>query len=64
MQVVKVFVCSRLTGNADCYFAVASANVDIVLDSAALHQYEEHGHEDTPAFREEIRASLIETDIP
>lgn len=63
MQAIKIFVCSKLTGDMTCSYAIASADEVFILDSAAAHEYEEHGHEDTPEFREKIRESLIETSI-
>jgi hypothetical protein len=40
-----------------CTVTIAGSR-DEVLDLAVFHAVNRHGHQDTPAFREEIRASL------
>lgn len=64
MSIVKVFVCSKFTGNPDCHYAVAAESDEYVVESAAKHMWEEHGFEDTPELRERILSSLITAEIP
>jgi predicted small metal-binding protein len=55
--------CREMPSESNCSLYI-SGNEDEVVQAAAEHAASVHEHEDTPAFREEIRASLKEEQVP
>ena len=58
----KQFVCSNFQSfPTPCSYTVTGEE-DVVINEATTHIVEEHGLEDTPQLRKDIKASLI--DVP
>lgn len=55
----KVADCRKFPSESACSLTIAGTE-DEVLKVAARHACEEHGHEDTPELREQIRAMLTD----
>ncbi len=55
----KVADCRKFPSESACSLTIAGTE-DEVLKVAARHAVEEHGHQDTPELREQIRAMLID----
>jgi predicted small metal-binding protein len=55
----KMMDCRRMPSERNCSLTIAGTE-DEVLTVAVRHAVEEHGHDDTPEFREQIRQSLID----
>jgi predicted small metal-binding protein len=55
----KMMDCRRMPSERNCSLTIAGTE-DEVLTVAVRHAVEEHGHEDTPEFREQIRGSLVD----
>ena len=55
----KMMDCRRMPSERNCSLTIAGTQ-DEVLTVAVRHAVEEHGHEDTPEFREQIRRSLVD----
>lgn len=53
----KVADCRLLPSEKNCSLTIAGTE-DEVLTVATRHAVEEHGHEDTPELREQVRATL------
>jgi hypothetical protein len=54
----RVFAdCRALASDSGCSLYIAGT-VEEVLDIAVAHAVKSHGHEDTPEFRDLLRASL------
>ena len=55
----KFIDCSEFPSEKNCTLKISGTEEE-VLDLAVLHAVSSHGHEDTPAFREQLRAALKE----
>jgi predicted small metal-binding protein len=55
----KMMDCRELPSERNCTLTIAGEE-DEVLRAAVMHAVDAHGHEDTPAFREQLRAALKE----
>ena len=55
----KFIDCSEFPSEKNCTLKI-SGTEDEVLDLAVLHACSSHGHEDTPAFREQLRSAMKE----
>ena len=55
---MKKFVCQNFV-TVPCAY-VNTGNEDEVVNQATDHVVKEHGYEDTPQLREDIRASLVD----
>jgi predicted small metal-binding protein len=55
----KVVDCRSMPSESGCTLTIAGEE-DEVVRAASEHAVSVHGHEDTPALREEIRAHLQE----
>ena len=53
----KMIDCRKVPNEIGCTLTIAGSE-DEVLDAAAAHAVAKHGHEDTPALREMLRAGL------
>ena len=53
----KVADCRSFPSEKNCTLAI-SGTEDEVLDVAVYHAVASHGHQDTPEFREQLRAFL------
>ena len=50
--------CRDVPSENNCSLAIAGDDVDDLIDAAAKHAADRHGHEDSPEVREMIRSSL------
>jgi Protein of unknown function (DUF1059) len=57
----KVIDCRRFPAEKPCSIVI-SGTEDDVFDLAVLHATTVHGHQDTPALREQIRSMLQDDD--
>ncbi len=55
----KVIDCRDFPSQTRCTLTIGGEE-DEVVRAAALHAVDVHGHEDTPALREQVRRSLKE----
>lgn len=55
--------CRTMPGESGCSLLI-SGTEDEVMTVALRHAIDEHGHADTPALREAIRASMRDDDEP
>ena len=55
----KMMDCRRMPSERNCSLMI-SGTEDEVLTVAVRHAVEEHGHQDTPELREQLRQSLID----
>jgi predicted small metal-binding protein len=53
--------CRTMPSEIGCTLTIAGEE-DEVLDAAAAHAVDKHGHENTPELREEIRAGLVDVE--
>jgi predicted small metal-binding protein len=53
----KMIDCRKVPSDIGCTLTIAGSE-DEVLDAAAAHAAEKHGHQNTPELREMLRASL------
>ena len=60
----KVADCREFPSESECTLTIAGEE-DEVVRAASMHAIDVHGHEDTPALREQIRGMLKdETAVP
>lgn len=59
----KVADCRRMPSEMNCSLTIAGTE-DEVLRVAIRHAVEDHGHEDTPEFREQLRGMLMDEPVP
>jgi hypothetical protein len=59
MSVQKKFICTNFNQAAICSYEV-SGDEEHVIGEADRHVIEEHGYQDSPGLREQIRDSLVE----
>jgi predicted small metal-binding protein len=57
MEARKVMDCSKYPSDINCTLRI-SGREDEVMKAAVHHAVTEHGHEDTPEFREQLRSML------
>lgn len=55
----KVADCRKFPSEKGCSLTIAGTE-DEVLTVAVRHAVEEHGHEDTPELREQVKALLVD----
>jgi predicted small metal-binding protein len=55
----KMLDCRRSPSERNCSLTIAGTE-DEVLAVAVRHAVEEHGHENTPELREQLRQSLVD----
>jgi predicted small metal-binding protein len=55
----KVMDCREVPSESGCTLTIAGEEED-VLRAAVMHAVDAHGHEDTPAFRQQLRGALKE----
>lgn len=53
----KMIDCRQLPSENNCTLTIAGEPED-VLDAAALHAVDKHGHANTPELREQLRGAL------
>ncbi len=58
----KIFKCSKFNPAVNCTYTVLGDTEFVVLE-ADRHVIEEHGYQDSPGLREQIRESLEESNI-
>ena len=57
MEARKVMDCGKYPSDINCTLRI-SGREDEVMKAAVQHAVTEHGHEDTPEFREQLRSML------
>jgi predicted small metal-binding protein len=50
--------CRDVPSESNCTLAIAGDDIEDLIDAAAKHAADKHGHEDTPEMREMIRGGL------
>ena len=50
--------CRDVPSESNCTLAIAGDDIEDLIDAAAKHAADKHGHEDTPEVREMIRGGL------
>lgn len=55
--------CREMPSESNCSLRI-EGEADEVLQAAVQHDVEVHGHEDTPEFREAVRSSMRELEVP
>lgn len=53
----KMIDCRKVPSDINCTLTIAGTD-DEVVEAAAAHAVARHGHQDTPALRETLRAGL------
>jgi predicted small metal-binding protein len=53
----KIMDCREVPSESGCTLTIAGEEED-VLRAAVMHAVDAHGHQDTPAFRQQLRAAL------
>lgn len=56
-QARKMVDCRKYPSEINCTLTIAGTEEEVV-DAAVAHAVDKHGHQDTPEFRESLRASL------
>jgi predicted small metal-binding protein len=59
----KIADCRQMPSESNCSLTIAGTE-DEVLRVAVRHAVEDHGHEDTPELREQLRGMLREEPAP
>jgi hypothetical protein len=57
----KMIDCRTMPSENNCTLTIAGEPED-VLDAAALHAADKHGHENTPELREQLRGALTDAE--
>jgi len=57
----KMVDCRTMPSEINCTLTIAGEEEE-VLDAAAMHAVDKHGHENTPELREQIRAGLVDAE--
>lgn len=55
----KIMDCREVPSESGCTLTIAGEEED-VLRAAVMHAVDAHGHQDTPAFRQQLRGTLKE----
>ena len=55
----KMLDCRRIPSERNCSVTIAGTEEE-VLTLATRHAVEEHGHQDTPELREQLRQALVD----
>lgn len=59
MSARKMIDCRRIPSERNCSVTIAGTEEE-VLTLATRHAIEEHGHENTPELREQLRQALVD----
>ena len=57
----KMIDCRQIPSENNCTLTIAGEAED-VLDAAALHAVDKHGHQNTPELREQLRGALVDAE--
>jgi len=57
----KMIDCRQIPSDINCTLTIAGEE-DEVLDAAAAHAVDKHGHENTPELRESLRGALVDAE--
>jgi predicted small metal-binding protein len=57
----KMIDCRQIPSDINCTLTIAGEE-DEVLDAAAAHAADKHGHENTPKLRESLRGALVDAE--
>lgn len=60
----KFIDCRDYPGESKCTVALAADSEEELLEAAVQHGIKVHGYQDTPEFREKIRAGFKEGRLP
>ena len=56
----KYIDCREFPSESNCTIAISADNVDEVVEAAAHHAVQVHGHDDTPELRDQLRQGVRE----
>lgn len=59
MAITKKFECRNFDPSLDCGYSV-TGNEEYVINEADGHIVEEHGYQDSPSLRQQIKDSLVD----
>ncbi len=59
----KYVDCREVPSDMNCTVAISADSEDQLLEAAVQHAVQVHSHEDTPAFRAQLR-SAMKTGVP
>ncbi|MFB9949436.1 DUF1059 domain-containing protein [Rhizobium puerariae] len=60
----KFIDCREFPSEMKCTVAISADNTDELVNAAVQHAVAVHGHQDTPAFREDIKKAIHEMEAP
>jgi hypothetical protein len=63
MPTRKMADCRRMPGEKNCSLAISGTEEEVLV-VATRHAIEDHGHEDSPELREQIRQMLVDESVP
>jgi predicted small metal-binding protein len=56
----KYIDCREFPSQSNCTVAISADSEDELIDAAAQHAAEVHGHQDTPEFRTQLKSAVRE----
>ena len=56
----KYIDCREFPSESNCTIAISADSVDEVVEAAAHHAVQVHGHDDTPELRDQLRQGVRE----
>ena len=56
----KYIDCREFPSESNCTVAISADSEDELIDAAAQHAAQVHGHQDTPEFRTQLRSAVKE----
>jgi hypothetical protein len=63
MPTRKMADCRRMPSETNCSLAISGTEEEVLI-VATRHAIEEHGHQDSPALRDQIRQLLVDETAP
>lgn len=54
----KYIDCREFPSESNCSIAISADSEDELIDAAAQHAVKVHGHEDSPALREQLKQAV------
>jgi hypothetical protein len=57
----KMIDCRQIPSDTNCTLTIAGEPEE-VLDAAAMHAADKHGHPNTPELREQLRGALVDAE--
>lgn len=56
----KYIDCRQIPSDSKCSVAISADTEQEVMDAAVQHAVQQHGHQDTPEFRSQLRQAIHE----